>query len=127
MGGVIHRWTVGSGGFIGEVTLLTVDETNYDLHLTRRKSVPLLELTDLYVHPLRRGRGWAQELLTTAVEWADAHQTDLVLRTAAYGPHKDRNKRPVPRMTKEELQVFYARFGFKSRKADPCIMVRRWR
>lgn len=106
--------------------MLSVDDLNYDLRLPRRKSTPLLELTDMYVHPLRRGRGWAQELLNTAVTWADTHQTDLILRAAAYGPQKDRNKRPMPRLNKAELRVFYARFRFKSHKADPCIMVRRW-
>jgi GNAT superfamily N-acetyltransferase len=118
---LIERWTTGSGGFLGEVSLVEPDE--WDAKTYARKGVELLEMTDVYVHPLRRGRGWARELVQTAILHADKEGLDLFLRTIAYG--KTQHRRRWGALSTEELAAFYAKFGFKARKDDPRVMVRR--
>ena len=54
MGAVIQRWTVGEGGFIGEASLVHMDE--FEVRAHRRKGRFICELTDVYVHPMRRGQ-----------------------------------------------------------------------
>lgn len=120
MGAVIQRWTVGEGGFIGEASLIEMDPAEVRLH--RRKGRFICELTDVYVHPLRRGQGWARSVVQAALEHADAQGWDVFLRVVAYG--KPVGKR---RLSTDELLGFYSRCGFVARKTDPRCMVRRWR
>jgi GNAT superfamily N-acetyltransferase len=120
MVGCLHRWTVGKGGFLGEVSLYTLAEDT--AAYIPRKGVTCLELTDLFVHPQRRGRGWATELLTTATKYADDTATDLFLRVVSYGK--------VSGASVEALTALYAAHGFKPfRRYDPSgrEMVRRAR
>lgn len=120
MGAVIQRWTVGEGGFIGEASLIEMDPMEVTLH--RRKGRFICELTDVYVHPLRRGQGWARIVVQAAIEHADAQGWDIFLRVVAYGKKTGKQK-----LSTEELTAFYGRCGFVARKADPRCMVRRWR
>ena len=76
-----------------------------------------VELTNLYVHPLRRGRGWANELLSTAKEFAYDNNWNLFLRAVPYG------KDPCE---VEQLIALYKRHGFKSTRRDPREMLLRW-
>lgn len=111
---IAHRWVMGSGGFIGEASLAVPDE---ELARHTRKGVQLLELTDVYVHPLRRRNRWAHALLETATTHADAEHIDLVLRTIPYGKGDT--------LDWQRLAALYAQYGFRPRKCDPRQMVRR--
>lgn len=123
----VHRWVVGAGGFLGEASVVEVPALNADMYRTARPAVRLLELTDVYVHPLRRGRGWATRLLQSAVDWADGAGVDLVLRACPYGPLADRGGRALTRLDSAALAKFYVSYGFRPRKGDLHIMVRRCR
>lgn len=65
----------------------------------------LLFLTELWVPPAVRGRGYAGALLSAVTEWADGSGTDLWLYCAEHGP--------VPRLNRTQLQALYAKHGFK--------------
>jgi GNAT superfamily N-acetyltransferase len=97
------RFKLGGGGCISQLTLTG--------------SVPgaLLELTDVFVHPRRRRRGEARQLLQEAVAYADAHGYDLWLRVAPHG--KDSAPSAV-------LQQLYREVGFRATR-EPRIMRRR--
>lgn len=123
MGAVIQRWTVGKGGFIGEASLVHMDELEVRIH--QRKGRFICELTDVYVHPMRRGKGWARSVVQAAIEHADAEGWDVFLRVVSYGTKSAKGGRR--KLAPEELMAFYGRFGFVSRKAAPRCMVRRWR
>lgn len=107
---VVRRWKLGVGGFIGEASVV---EPSEDLEAFKRKRRRLLELTDVYVHPLRRGLGWAAALVRSAVQWVNSRGIDLVLRAQPYGPTADRNKRKFSKMQEAHLIEFYAGFGFR--------------
>jgi GNAT superfamily N-acetyltransferase len=111
--GWVKRWVIGAGGFIGEVSLA---QASYcEASTFSRKGVRCVVLTNLYVHPLRRGNNWADSLMRQAVAYADRHQLDLVLTVKPHGPH--------PRASRRALEEFYLKFGFE---AGPLAsMVRR--
>ena len=115
--GLIQRWVIGAGGFIGEASLITADPT-----LKLPAGMQACELTDVYVHPMRRGNGWARAVVETALAHADAHRWMVVLRVAAHG-----KRGRWGALTPDQLRTFYGSLGFKSTKADPDIMVRRVR
>lgn len=110
---LIQRWTVGAGGFIGEVSLFHLSE--YDLYVCKRYKYTFVELSNLHVHPLRRGRGWADTLMHAAIAHAEENAWGLFLRCVPY------NK---PLLTADELIAFYKRYGFKSTRNDPREMLR---
>jgi GNAT superfamily N-acetyltransferase len=93
-----RRWVIGAGGFTGSVILEAVEDA--DLALTPRCAL----LTELYVHPLRRGQGWAATLMQTAFKYADSNGLDLVTYASPFG---------VRGMSKKKLQEFYLRMGFQ--------------
>jgi len=103
-GALIQRWTIGKGGFIGEVSLFELAEA--DMYVKGRSKRTYVELSNLYVHPLRRGRGWARELLKVAIAHARQNNHVVFLRAVPYGtaPH-----------TLGDLLALYARYGFKHR------------
>lgn len=105
------RWTVGAGGFIGEVTVRPVTDPDV-LRAVQRPGVPLLFLTELFVHPMRRGRGWSHALLQAAIQHAAAEGADLWLYASPYGS-KRAGHRSVHRPTTEELEALYSRHGFR--------------
>lgn len=106
------RFVLGSGGFIGEVTLQTVPAERPDLELRKGST---LALTKLYVHPLRRGKGWATTLINHATAHADASLLTLVLWTAPYGTRG---------RTKVELATIYGKHGFEFIGESTTEMVR---
>lgn len=114
---VLHRWVVAQDGLEGEVSLcaLSVYEDPGLMNGSR-----MLELTDLWVEPKARGRGWGVELLRAACAWADDNHADLFIRVVAYG-------RERPRAEVVDLMKFYSRAGFVSRRSDQREMVRKWR
>lgn len=122
---VIQRWTVGEGGFIGEASLAELSLDEYRQHSRRGRFI--CELTDVYVHPLRRGQGWARIAVEAALAHADTMEWDVFLRVVAYGDKADKRGRPTTRLDTAALTAFYTRCGFVARAADPRCMVRRWR
>lgn len=108
-----RRWVIGAGGFLGEVTLRTVDSP----WPFKRSAVRTVELTDLFVHPARRGKGWSRELLRVATTYADVRQLDLILRVCAHG------KKRGPGNNK--LIQLYESFGFVQSLAYQKHMTRR--
>lgn len=112
-----ERWIIGAGGFIGEVYLCEPPpEAGPDL---RRR--PMLFMTDLWVHPLRRGRGWASELLHAATTWADSRRIDLWTYVLRF------DDRPSA-MSVGRLKALYEGRGFRptGRKIPEPVLVRRW-
>lgn len=111
-GKLIQRWTIGEGGFIGEVSLFELsDEDQYVRHTSARKYV---ELSNLHIHPLRRGLGWSDSLLIAAISYARARNWTIFLRAIPY------NK---PHMSADRLVAYYKCYGFRSRARDPREMV----
>jgi GNAT superfamily N-acetyltransferase len=101
----VAKWVVGNGGFKGQVLLCHPTEAICSF-VRPRQGVKLIEVADLYVHPLRRGSGWARELMSAALEYVDIKCLDVALRVA---PHGSRSATPTP----DALKRFYASFGFK--------------
>lgn len=100
-GKTIRRWKMGAGGFIGEVSLLELREG-------------VVELSNLHVHPLRRGKGWSRVLVQTALDYADEQGWRVWLRITPYNN---------PTLDEHALRRFYAGFGFKLvRKASSLHM-----
>ena len=89
---------IGAGGFIGEVSIVTTDRADADV-----------ELTDLFVHPLRRGRGWASDLVDAALAFCSRKGWSVILRARPHG--RERLSRPA-------LVRFYAAKGFVSTDDD---------
>lgn len=113
-GELIQRWVIGNGGFIGEVSLFVLAESDH--YIKGRSQRHYVELSNLYVHPKRRGRGWARELLTVAIQYAREREWIIFIRAIPYG--KDHGEL-------DELLATYRRYGFRSRKSDPREMVLR--
>lgn len=110
-----HRWTIGNGGFLGEVTLTPVAETDQYVLREGRKC---WELTNLFVHPLRRNLGWARTLVSTALAFAHARKADVFLRVVPYG---------VAPANLERLTKFYRSYGFRQvMRGDKRELVLRW-
>ncbi len=101
-GDFIQRWTMGAGGFIGEVSLFKLSAQ--DEHIAQRFP-DTVELSDLYVHPLRRGKGWARILLRSAIAHAAINEWNVFIRVIPYG------KEPI--ISLEDLIAFYKQHGFK--------------
>jgi GNAT superfamily N-acetyltransferase len=99
----VAKWVVGNGGFKGQILLCHPTDAICSF-VQPRQDVPLIEVADLYVHPLRRGAGWASELMRAAIEYVDSRRMDVALRVAPHGP-----KKPTP----DALKRFYASFGFR--------------
>lgn len=106
-----HHWRIGSGGFIGNVTLQPVEWPNVLAKVQRRR--PLMFLTYLFVHPLRRGLGWADELMRAATTFADRKGIDLWLYARPYGLRRTKDGRRVSYATEEALVAFYRKHGFR--------------
>lgn len=121
-----QRWTIGAGGFIGEVTLRAITSANVVNKVKKERD--LMFLTNLFVHPLRRGRGWAQALLQTATTYADRSGVDLWLYARPYGCTRTKAGR-VHRLAEDELRRLYRRHGFRDIVGSGlhCEMVRRVR
>ena len=99
----IHRWTCGATRAQGSVVLTAIPDE--EVGLLARPGCKLLFLTELWVPPCARGRGYAGTLLTAVAKWADSTQTDLWLYCSEHGPE--------PRFTREQLRGMYAKYGFK--------------
>lgn len=125
MGVILHRWTLGQRGFIAEASLAAMDPAEAKQYM--RGNTPVVELTDVYTHPLRRGRGWARSCAQAALDYADDNGWDVFLRVVAYGPDEDKNQSQFQKLTNEELAAFYKSLGFKARADDPRSMMRRYR
>lgn len=117
------RFVVGTGGFIGEATLERDSNDNDDL----RKAAFEFTLTNVFVHPLRRNRGWGHQLMRTVCAFADHNgfQLRLIVMPHGVGEHLDR----------AALEAFYAGYGFVrtthrvltvERRDSPVEMVREW-
>ena len=109
----LHRWTVDDA----HVIVAEVPDNAAEAH--KRKGVPLLFLTELWVplHARRQGAGHA--LMLAATDWADAARTDLWLYTS---PHGDE-----PRPDHKALVAFYRQYKFRrvERSSPDYEMVRR--
>lgn len=114
-GSFVRRWTLGEGGFLGEVTLQRLSVAD---SYVLQDGVPCYELTNLYVHPKRRGKGWATQLMETALEFSKKRGADVFLRVVPYGCAPADSTR---------LIKFYRSYGFKQvRRGDKLELVLRW-
>ena len=123
MESVIKRFVVGTGGFVGEASLAKLD-ANELTH--RRDGIFMVGLTDVYVHPLRRRRGWGRKVLKLAVRWADSRRCDVYTYIQPYGPTHLKDGREVSAPDPETLRKLYNEYGFKTSRRDSSVMVRRW-
>lgn len=64
-------------------------------------------LTDLYVDPVHRGKGYSNRLMNKALSWADRRGLRLSLRVSPYGRGK--------LLPSWELVKFYERYGFATK------------
>jgi GNAT superfamily N-acetyltransferase len=109
------RLVMGRGGFIGELSLTEV----FPALERYRNGNRLVMLTEFYVHPLRRRRGWGKELLDNMVRLVDKKGWDVLTYARSYG---------IGRKPKdEELVQLYRRYGFRSAGRDDTYLVRRCR
>lgn len=108
-------WEVGRGRALSRVMLL--EYPHGDTYT--RPGVPMLFLSELWVPPHARGRGYAHTLLKAATDWADETNTDLWLYIAPNGPE--------PRLSIFQLQHLYRQYEFVTQRTRPDVeMVRRW-
>lgn len=125
-----HEWTLGNDNFFSFIRLARPKGVVLEV-VPMSKKRPLVEVIDFFVHPERRGRGWANRLMNSACEWADKQGAALVLRACVEGRAPN-----TKRMTYRQLKKFYNRFGFRTVPVrDPnqltydvpldCVMVRR--
>lgn len=108
----LQCWHIVEGGFQGQIILSRPHESVLEF-VKPRRGVVLLEVKDLYVHPLRRGYGWGAELMRKACTHADRTGADMVLRAAPHGRKRTRNGRRLPFKHFDELKAFYRSFGFR--------------
>lgn len=116
---LIQRWTIGEGGFIGEASLIAASDDDH--RIWSRDNRVIVELTDVYVHPLRRRNGWARECVQTALDFANAEEWDVFLRVAEYG-----TAGKYGRLDTVALAAFYGRMGFNAARRDSRVMIKRW-
>lgn len=109
-----RRWVIGAGGFLGEVTLRALDEQFW---LFRSTEARMVELTDLFIHPQRRSKGWSHELLAVATAYADKQDLDLILRVCAHGKKRG--------LGNDKLIQLYEAHGFVRSLAFQKYMIRR--
>ena len=104
----------GAGGFIGDLGLRepTADE------LLVAQSSRVLAVGYLHVHPLRRGRGWGECLVRSAVRWADQAGVELVLYVASFGSRES---------SEASLRRLYEAHGFVAapRQRGESLFMRR--
>lgn len=114
----LHRWYAGPPRARGSVLLAACDAATLQAH--SRPDTELLFLTELWVPPNGRGRGYAHALLSAATEWATKEHVDLWLYCAPHGPE--------PRLTEKQLQALYRSYGFRrvARRSPDIEMLRRW-
>lgn len=105
-----HTWTVGAGGFIGSVSVVPITRTDVIEAVKKRK--PLMFLTYLFIHPLRRGRGWSHTLLEAATGFADAQGIDLWLYARPYGLAVTKRGR-IHKASESALVRLYQQHGFR--------------
>lgn len=108
----LECWKVVEGGFFGQIILSKPAEPVLEF-VRPRKGVPMLEVKDFYVHPLRRGFGWGAMLMRKACAYADRIGADMVLRAAPHGRKRTRDGRRLPFREYEQLKEFYRAFGFR--------------
>lgn len=122
----IARWQVGTGGFMSHITIAL--PSGPVLEVARKVD---LEIVELYVHPLRRGQGWASLLMHKACTYSTRQGATMGLRAQpeGYGCPRDA-------LAYGALKQFYGGFGFRTVVIkDPtkltydipldCIMVRK--
>ena len=105
---ILRRWTHGRGRAHKTVSLIISDYEDADV-----------EITDLYVHPSQRGRGWARWLVDQAIDHCLARNYRVVVRVRAHGKKG---------LTQKELEAFYRRVGFVTAPgatADAWMVLRR--
>ena len=114
-------WTVGKGEFIGSVTLLQAEAD--DAQRLRRGNYPVGFVSDLEVHPERRGQGWARTLLSSLVSHADKNHIDLWTYVSPFGTQL------FPGLDVPQLVKLYEGYGLDLllRPEYENEMVRRWR
>ena len=108
---------MGSGGVLGEVTLRSLLNVAFLNNMVPvRTGVRMVVLTDLFVHPAARRKGWACKLIKSAVAYADTNGLDLALEACPYGT--------IDGACEHSLVKLYKVFGFK--KVKEYYMVRRY-
>jgi GNAT superfamily N-acetyltransferase len=108
---LVYRYVVGHGGFIAEASLTEPEPCCAEL----ASEAPLVALTDVHCHPLRRRRGWASIVVAECVAFADAYGFDVYCYPAPFG------NGAKPELA--ALWAFYADHGFAPCDAD--LMIRR--
>ena len=108
-GKLIQRFTIGAGGFIGEVSLFELSQEDSYVRAALGCTCKCVELSNLHVHPLRRCKGWGRELLSTALCHAQRHKWAVFIRVIPYA--KDS-------IDLECLTKFYKRYGFTQLKRN---------
>lgn len=108
----VARWTIGTGGFKGDILLC--EPTECILWFQQpRPGVRMLEVECLYVHPLRRNYGWGRKLMDAALAHCDMRGWDTVLRVTPHGPRRTKAGTQVPLLPFSDLRLFYMSFGYK--------------
>jgi GNAT superfamily N-acetyltransferase len=97
------RFTEGGGGCLSEVTLTGPIEGP-------------LQLTDLFSHPNRRGKGGAGRVVAEALRFAEQRGYDLWLRIRPHGRSG---------LRRDALATFYMRRGFEPSATAPHLWERK--
>jgi ribosomal protein S18 acetylase RimI-like enzyme len=104
-------WVIGDGGFCGYIQTGEADKDvwhNWESYL----GTPLVQVDILYVHPLRRGQGWADELMQKAIRYFDSKGIPMCLRAYPYELSRP-YRRNRSRSTMRKLAAFYRQYGFE--------------
>lgn len=74
------------------------------------------EITNVFVNPAHRNKGYASALMEQVCDEADESQIVLMLMPE---PYQDSGR------TKEQLLSWYESFGFSAIQDSPCVMARK--
>jgi GNAT superfamily N-acetyltransferase len=88
---------IGCGKLVGHVQLLSQDYLDAEY--------PCVELTDLYVSPKARGRGWGKYLVQMALLYAGSKNCAVYLWAFPYARH--------PSLDEADLIAVYHSMGFR--------------
>ena len=106
----LARWEIGAR-YISHILLARPDPLGVVVEVVKHKpDTELIEVIDLYVHPKRRGRGWAAILMQAATNFADRRGAAMALRAWPEGDYGPRRLR----LPYEGLKKFYSQHGFRT-------------
>jgi len=105
-------WTIGAGGFCGYLELVTPASTpRFTLPVPPETAL----LSVVYVHPLRRGKGWGDALMARALGYCDRYGVAVASWASPIPePARTRDGKRLHRLEFDRLMAWYESYGFRA-------------